>query len=196
MSTAQPIAFDGFLSPSRTLGGCQWTLHCRPGTIAQLAVLWFNSTEDAEFLLVTDSSATVPSQGRLGGLTGLLDTPRQFTATGHSLSVVWTWGDWGDDEEPASLWLKGFEATAECVPVPEDYLEVTVDGPPTAGEVEVGRHGLYRFRAVQGQTYIVQTATVDADLDVVLWISDGAKVIARSDDNDDGDQVRFSPFLD
>lgn len=132
--------------------------------------------------------AALASQGRLGGLTGLLDTPRQFTATGHSLSFVWTWSSWGDGEDPARrLWLKGFEATAECVAVPEDYLEVTVDDAPTASSIEVGHRALFRFHAVQGQTYIV--TSVDADFDAVLClVSAGAKVLAQSDDDGDGNQ--------
>lgn len=183
---AQPLHFDALQGAVHQLSGCQWLLRCRPGTIAQISFESFNSTENTEFLLATDPA----SQDSLGGLTGWLEDSRQFTASSHSLSMVWVGGA-VDVSHQAFLsdvsYLKGFYATAECVAVPEIYMEVAVDGPPVNEVINnPGQRSLFRFQAVAGQTYIIST---NADLDTVLWILDGGRIVARSDDDGEGDDA-------
>lgn len=183
---AQPVQFDALQTDSHQLGGCQWSLRCRPGTIAQISFQRFNSSEDTEFLVVTDTSAP-SSQSSLGGLSGWMEDPRQFTATSHSLSMVWV-GSGSSRPDADAVYLKGFYAAAECVSTPEPYTELVVNGPAVDGAVnEPGHHALFRFQAIAGQTYIIGAINQDSSLDALLWILDGTHTLARSDDDGDGD---------
>ena len=182
---AQPVQFDALRTTAHQLGGCQWSLSCRPGTIARITFDRFNSTEDTELLLVTDTSAP-SAQSSLGGLTGWVEDPRDFTATSHSLSMVWV-GSASPSPGADASYLKGFYATAECVAVSEVYTELVVNGPPVDGVVdEAGHRSLFRFQAVAGQSYIMVVST-DSSLDALLWVLDGSRIVARSDDDGEGD---------